>query len=548
MISGGPLNGFELDGADVLLGHLAAEWVPTGSLSARLTGFLHTSDRGGAAQRHIDDPNPDRRQLTQDFPSTFGLDNQSLAATVDWDTPWGLKFRFLTGLQNLSKNQTMDGDRLTENLVSIDLTGFGPANFDLLPFWDNESQVFSQELNLLGSGNRVDWIAGLYYLYHRNRNYFLEAVGPAPASQFAEQLANPSPETLPPFQVPLEFVEDRTVTRRDTAVFAQGTYRPGNRWSLTFGGRWQNDRATDETTQFWYNDSVQTVADQALTWRLGADVRLTDSSLLYLAASTGWKNGGSNPGAQSGAALDVPPVFQPEEVMSLELGSRNMLWRGRAQINATAFYYDYQNFQFIQEDPVPFSAGTGNISDVEMYGLETEFSFLTTDRLRLDGHLTVLDGAIESELYTLDVVDFLNSGFGRFTETGVEDRASLRVNLAGNEPPKLADLTGRLLLTHTQPLAGGSLLISRLELVHRGEFQYRVFNNPLVDTVPAYETVGLFFGYEPATWPLALGLHLTNLLDEAGVNSRFTNPFGLHTTSEELIPPRQLMLKIGYRF
>ena len=548
MISGGPLNGFELDGADVLLGHLAAEWVPTGSLSARLTGFLHTSDRGGAAQRHIDDPNPDRRQLTQDFPSTFGLDNQSLAATVDWDTPWGLKFRFLTGLQNLSKNQTMDGDRLTENLVSIDLTGFGPANFDLLPFWDNESQVFSQELNLLGSGNRVDWIAGLYYLYHRNRNYFLEAVGPAPGIAVCRAVGESLSRDAPAFPGAARVC--RGSHRHSTG---HGGLRSGHvptRQPLVADlcRRWQNDRATDETTQFWYNDSVQTVADQALTWRLGADVRLTDSSLLYLAASTGWKNGGSNPGAQSGAALDVPPVFQPEEVMSLELGSRNMLWRGRAQINATAFYYDYQNFQFIQEDPVPFSAGTGNISDVEMYGLETEFSFLTTDRLRLDGHLTVLDGAIESELYTLDVVDFLNSGFGRFTETGVEDRASLRVNLAGNEPPKLADLTGRLLLTHTQPLAGGSLLISRLELVHRGEFQYRVFNNPLVDTVPAYETVGLFFGYEPATWPLALGLHLTNLLDEAGVNSRFTNPFGLHTTSEELIPPRQLMLKIGYRF
>jgi iron complex outermembrane receptor protein len=372
-------------------------------------------------------------------------------------------------------------------------------------------------------------------------------VGPAPASQFADRLSNPGPDTLPPFQVPLEFVENRTLTRQDTAIFGQGTYRLSPTLALTFGGRYQNDRSTDQTTQFWDVDSRQVLEDRAFTWKLGADIQLADDHFLYLLASTGWNNGGNNPGALNGA-LDVPVTFRPEEVTAFEIGSRSRLFRGRAHLNATAFLYDYENFQFIQEDPVPFAAGTGNIPQVAIYGLESEFSYLPSDLLRIDGHVTLLDGEIRSDLYTLDVVDFLNSGFGRFTATGVADRAGLRADLRGNEPPKLPNLSSRLLLTYTQPLTGDSLLTSRLEYVYRGEFQYRVFNNPTVDTVPAYSTIGLFFGFERASWPVALGLAVTNLLDEAGVNSRFTNPFGLHTTSEELIPPRQITATVRYRF
>ncbi|MDX1385265.1 MAG: TonB-dependent receptor, partial [Thermoanaerobaculia bacterium] len=474
--------------------------------------------------------------------------NDVVTATLEWEGPAGVVLRSLTGAQSLAKRQTVDGDRLTEELVAVDLTGFGPVNFDLLPFWDNDSEALSQEIDLLGSSRRWEWVAGLYYLRHENRNDFLEATGPAPVEQFEEQLENPSPETLPPFQTPLEFVEDRTVTRRDAALFGQATWRASGRLGLTFGGRLQDDRTTDESTQFWFVESTQRLDDSAFTWKLGADLALAEGQLLYALASTGRKGGGANPGAVTGGALDVPATFAPEEVTAFELGSRSRLLGGRAQLNATLFVYDYENYQFIQEDPVPFAAGTGNIPEVEIRGLETELSWRLNGELRLDGHLTLLDGEIESELFALDVRDFLESGFGRFTETGVEDRAGLRVDLAGNEPPKLADVTGRLLLTHSRQLAGGGWLTSRLDFVHRGEFQYRVFNNPAVDTVPAYDTVALFVGFEPARLPLAFELRATNVLDEDGVNSRFTNPFGLHSTSEELIPPRQVVGTVRYRF
>ena len=546
-IEGGALDGYELDDADSLTGQLQFLWRPTDRVSVRLSGAWHDSDHNGAAQRHIDDPNPDIRRLTQDYPSTFALYNESFAVVVDWETSWGFHVKSLTGIQKLEKEQTLDGDRLTTDLTSVNLTGFFPANFDILLYWDNNSEAFSQEVSLTKKSDRADWVFGAYYLDHENFNDFLEAVGPGTPDLYQDQLDNPGPDTLPPFQPPLEFVETRTLTRKDAAIYGQATFHLNDAFALTLGGRYQSDKATDESSQFWFPPSTREVEDEAFTWKAGIDWTPAEDNLLYVLISTGWKNGGTNSGADSGG-LDIQPIYKPEEVTSYEIGSKNRFAGNRAHLNATFFYYDYEQYQFILEDPVPFTGGTGSIPEVEIYGAEVEFSALLSSAWRIDGFLNSQDGEIKSDLYTLDTVDFLNSGFGRFLPTGVEDRASLRVNLNGNTPPKLVDFGARLALTHTHIFDSGSVLTSRLDYIHRGEFQYRVFNNPLVDTVPAYDTLGLYFGYTLATIPLSVNLTVSNLTDEDGINSRFSNPYGLHTTSEEYIPPRQIFVTASYNF
>jgi len=547
-IKGGALDGYQLDDGNSTSGNLSLLWAPDDQFSVRLSGFLNDSDQNGAAQKHILDPNPNARELSQDYPSTFSLENQSFSATIEWKTPWGFTLKSLTGYQELEKRQSVDGDRLTEELTAIDLNGFGPANFDVLPFWDNNSSAFSQELNLTKYGEKWDWILGAYYLDHENDNFFLEAVGQAPMSQYQEQLDNPTPENMPAFVPPLQFVENRSLTRKDTALYAQATYRANDRMAFTFGGRYQRDKSVDDAVQFWFIESHQELDDNAFTWKLGTDFQFTEDNMAYILVSTGWKNGGNNPGAANGGALDVPEQLAPEEVTSFELGSKNIMANRKVRLNASVFYYDYDNYQFTQEDPIPFSGGTGNIPSVTIYGLETELSWQINHNLRFDGNLAMMDGNIEDDQFVLDVIDFANSGFGRFTATGVEDRASLRRNIKNNEPPKLVDLTSRLTLTHHHAFGNGSVLTSRLDYIYRGEYQYRVYNHPEADSVPSYNTLGLFFGYDLAGLPLSLNLSATNLTDEDGVNSRFANPYGVHTISEEFIPPRELFATFRYTF
>jgi len=545
-IKGGALNGYDLDDADSFTGKLAYLWQPTDAFSAYVTAFVSTSSQHAAAQRNVDEPLGGKRNLSQDFPGTFDLDNNIYSAILEWQLPAGMALKSITGYQKLEKRQSVDGDRLNEALTATDILGFfvTTANWDVLTFWDNDSDAFSQELNLSYTGDSLDWVVGGYYLDHENFNHFLEANGPAPFSDSIAALANPNATTLPPFNSVLNFVEARTVTRKDWAAYGQASFHVSDRATIVVGGRFQSEDQSDKAVQFFNIPSSQNLDDDKFTWKLGLDFELSDDHLLYGLISTGWKNGGTNPGALTGA-IDVPVVFKPAEVTSYEFGSKNTLADGRLRLNIAAFLYDYENLQFMQEDPVPFAGGTGNIPSTDIYGIESEFNWLLSDNWRIDGHMTWMDGEFNDDQFTLDVVDFreaLVPGFiGLFTTEGFNTRLALSqsTNLKGNTPPKLVDFSARLALTNTYGVGNGTLT-SRFEYVHRGEYDYRVYNNPLVDKVPSYDIFNLTFDYHIPDRNISIGLGASNLFDEDGVNSRFSNPFGLLTTSEEFIPPQEV--------
>ncbi len=545
-IKGGALDGYDLDDADSFTGKLAYLWEPSDTFSAYVTAFVSTSSQHAAAQRSVDEPLGGVRKLSQDFPGVFDLDNNIYSAIMEWELPSGMTLKSITGYQKLEKRQSVDGDRMNEALTATDILGFfvTTANWDVLTFWDNDSDAFSQEFNLSYTGDSVDWVAGGYYLDHKNFNHFLEANGPAPFSDSIDALANPNATTLPPFNSVLNFVEARTVTREDWAAYAQTSIHVSDRTTLVAGGRYQSEDQSDKAVQFFSIQSSQNLDDDQFTWKLGLDYQLSEDHLMYGLISTGWKNGGTNPGALNGA-INVPVVFKPAEVTSYEFGSKNTLADGRLRLNIAVFKYDYENLQFMEEDPTPFAGGTGNIPSTDIYGLESEFNCLLSDSWRLDGHMTWLDGEFNDDQFTLDVVDFreaLVPGLvGLFTAEGFNTRLALSqtTNLKGNTPPKLVEFSARLAITNTHEMSSGTLT-SRFEYVHRGEYQYRVYNNPLADKVPSYDIFNLSFDYHVPDRNLSIGLGASNLLDEDGVNSRFSNPFGLLTTSEEFIPPQEI--------
>ncbi|MFQ5548111.1 MAG: TonB-dependent receptor [Woeseia sp.] len=551
---GGAPDGYELDDADSHTGKLSLLWEPNEDWSVYLSAFAQGSDQHAAAQKHVDDPVSDKRRLSQDFPGIFELQNNAYSAIIEWDTPWGPVVKSITGRQELEKKQSVDGDRLNEDLTSIDVPGLlvTTANWDVLTFWDNDSDAISQELTVSYAGDGFNWLIGAYYLDHENFNHFLEATGPTPFSDSEAALANPNETTLPPFMSVLNFVEARTLTREDLAGFVQFGVDLSEQVTARAGVRYQDEEQVDEAVQFFIIPSSQTLKDREYTWKLGLDINVTGDNLLYGLVSTGWKNGGTNPGALNGA-IDVPIVYQPAEVKSFEIGSKNLLNDGRARLNVVGFYYDYENLQFMQEDPVPFAGGTGNIPETKIYGIETEFNILFADSWQLDGHLTWMDGEFEQDFFALDVVDFrerLAPGVGLFTDSGFDLRLALSqtTNLRGNRPPKLVDLTARFALTNEHTFANQAVLFSRLEFIHRGEYQYRVFNNPLVDKVPSYSIVNLYFDYDPLNSPWSMSVGLTNVTDRDGVNSRFSNPFALLTTSEEFIPPFEAIATFRFEF
>ena len=550
-IEGGELDGYDLDDADSFTGKLAVLWQPSEDFSAHAQVFVHDADHGAAAQKNENDPNPDTRELSQDYPGIFALENYSASLIMEWAAPMGVTVKSLTGWQVLRKEQSVDGDRLNEENTALINFGFSFNNWDILPFWDNDSDAVSQEISISYSGEQLDWVIGGYYLHHENFNDFLEATGSSPFSASPASLprAQLNAQTLPPFQSDLNFTEVRTVTREDYAAYGQATFRVNEMFAVTAGVRYQDEDQLDETSQFFgiFGDGRRETNDSKVTWKAGLDVHLTEDNLVYGLVSTGWKNGGSgSPG------IFKPDRFKPEEVTSYEIGTRNTFLDGRVRLNVTAFYYDHEHLQFTYEDPAPFAGGTWTIPKTEEYGIESEMSWLLAEGWQLDGMLAWQDGKVKSDVFAIDVEDFRAATslfvLGLFTSGAVDERIRMNNanNLRGNEPPKLVDLMARVALSNTHAFADGSVLDSRVEYVHRGDFQARIFNHPRVDGVPSYDIVNLYFNYDVGNMPLSLGLSVTNIFDKNGVNNVFTNPYGLWTTSREYIPPREVIGSVRY--
>jgi len=87
-----------------------------------------------------------------------------------------------------------------------------------------------------------------------------------------------------------------------------------------------------------------------------------------------------------------------------------------------------------------------------------------------------------------------------------------------------------------------------VQFVYRGAFESRVFSVPSLDNVGAYGLWNLNLQYVPDNSNFTVNFAITNLTNEAGVNSRYTDPYGTGTTSQQYIPPRQFIGTVSYTF
>jgi iron complex outermembrane receptor protein len=289
----------------------------------------------------------------------------------------------------------------------------------------------------------------------------------------------------------------------------------------------------------------------APTGKIEADYDLTKANMIYASLSSGYKPGGIN-GGTAGSEV-VKSTFDKETVVSYEVGSKNRFLDNHLNVNMSAFYAMYSNMQYIQEDPIPYHGGIGNIPKVDMWGAEVEAKYrMLDDRLELGGNLTALAGKIPEDYLALDrrLADAAAaaSGLIPYTPAWFAVRAAQTIDVKGNAPPNMPGLAGAVSASWLQSITGHGELTSRVEYLFRGRYESRVFNEPGVDDVPSYGQVNLFFEYVPDGQPWKASFSVTNLLNTAGVVGRYVDPYGSGVVSNQYIPPRQFLLSMNYKF
>jgi|GEM_PF-103643 len=228
------------------------------------------------------------------------------------------------------------------------------------------------------------------------------------------------------------------------------------------------------------------------TYRVVANYKVGESSMLWASYTTGYKSGGFNSfsvanfdGALWGRyaaipGVDTPASFEEETVVSYEAGYKGTLNDGATQFTVNGFVYDYEDLQSI------FSVGpvqvVGNVGKVKGYGAES----------------TLNHAFNENWTVGLGVSWFDSEG------TGVQPLCDNTEVCEGNSIPWAPEWTGFLLVNSNHPVSNGGAIVGNFRW--SVESERRTSWESLADgsiSIDGYDEAQLMIGYQSAgSWRL----------------------------------------------
>lgn len=558
-----------------LNGRIDALWKPVPELTLELWAEHYQNDTNGDGYKNIDDPNPDPRELTQDWPAKMHQRSDNIAFNGAYDLDFATA-KVIGSYQQASLNGSEDLDKL-DYATAVPILGVHDIDVEN----DRSGHSYTAEFDLTSKpGTRLDWIVGAFFLEQRYNEAVEEyQYNNNPASSFYDPYGLPvnlsanNPYVLngdvANFSGPIAFETRDTQKLTSGSVYGQGVYHIARNLRFTLGGRATVDNQIGVVQDYFgvpdrntspYNSFLPNGAEistlktgfRRATGRAELEYDITPSNTVYGMVSNGIKPGGAN---LNPTAVAVPLVFQAERVDAFELGSKNEFFDRTLRINVSAFYNMIHNFQFDSEDPLPFQGGLTNIKASHVDGIEAEATQLLPQGFRVDGNFTVQESKVDSHMQALDpsiaeAIDIANGG--PFNGNDVNQRFAAfyaaSSNIYGHQLPKVPPFTANIALQHAYDFGNGDRLLSAIHLIYRNPYFFRVYNVASTDQVPAQRQIDLNFTYTRGDGHWHADFLVTNLTNSDSVNSRYSDNFGTFITANYYVPPRQFIGRIGYKF
>lgn len=226
---------------------------------------------------------------------------------------------------------------------------FDNTDLDVIRQISNErSKQWSQELRLVSASDGslsfnglVDWIVGAYY--YKDSSFHSDTFDYGNDSVFGDTVGG----------VPNIDVTFGDYSTESLAIFGQATFHMGDKFNLTLGGRYTEDRKRADlggTTV----DARPLVAANFLVENPKVKFDSFDPKVvlsfepnrdlnIYASWSKGFKSGGYQYTPLT--AAQAASVFDPEKIEAYEVGVKSIMLDGMLRANAALFYYDYTNLQ-----------------------------------------------------------------------------------------------------------------------------------------------------------------------------------------------------------
>ena len=383
---------------------------------ARLNGT--DAEKAAGARALLGTPISDNARDAEWTPGLLGPSDNSyyqFTGRADWNLTSSLKATYIAAIAKKKLDYAQDLDGTTAQVVDVPLFG--------------NVRTFNQELRLALDTSRFHGIIGASYDNVRasQNNYFY----------LGDYSANDDLITLT--------LNNYTSRSRSYGIFGNAEYELTDHLSLQGGVRYTNSK---QSASYCYNDPAidtgqgaatlfgsalnsvpihinpgecfpttgslltgdakstltpvtATLPEHNVSFRVGANYKFDQGTLLYATVSQGYKAGIFSAIGASSASQYTPA--KQEKLVDYEAGIKAPLFGHRLQFNGAVFYYDYSNKQVrgrVQDPIFGLLEKLLNIPKSYVFGIEGDLVARPVDGLTLSANATYLKSKVTSNYST----------------------------------------------------------------------------------------------------------------------------------------------------
>ena len=437
---------------DLTAARVSAEFTPTTDLFIRISGDA-TQDDSNPRNGHrlipgrtsgapiLGNVYDTRANLTKALGQDQEVKARGVSALIEWDISNELTFKSVTAA------------RKDKSYAPIDFDSLAVTDFHVPALYKNKQ--FSQEFQVTYTGDKMQGVAGVYYIDANAFNIFDTIL----AAPFASS----------------------TYTKGDIdtkawAVFADANYKVNDALSVSAGGRYTVDKREasilrqiylgtggsqglgNPNAVFFRTDTDFTRGelereDKKFTPKVGVAYKMNEDHNVYASWARGFKGGGFDPRMNVFGTKLTPAQaragYAPETIDTFELGLKSAFNNGRFLTNIAVFNSDYKDVQ------IPGSVAVDTNGD----GRDDSFAGVTTNAgkakikgFELEANARVTDNFTLSGMYS-----FIDAEYTRFIVAGVDQSAN---RVFQNTPKNSANLRGAYDIPMPVMGRGGRLTLS----------------------------------------------------------------------------------------
>ena len=434
---------------DVIAARVSAEYTPTTNLFIRVSADV-TQDESNPRNGH---------RLTVGRTSGAPILGNVYDTRANLSTALGREQEVKAdGIAAMIEYTVSDKLTLKSVTASRRDTSYAPIDFDSLAVTDfhvpalYKNKQFSQEFQATFTGEKIQGVAGVYYIDANAFNIFDAILNtPLPTGPFGTS----------------------TFTKGDIdtkawAVFADGSYSISDKLSVSAGGRYTVDKreaAILRQNYFGLNGSpalgnpgaipfgpAQTNftngelvrEDKKFTPKAGLAYRATANQNVYASWARGFKGGGFDPRMNfTGSRISLATAkkgYSPEIIDTTELGLKSAYNGGRILTNIAVFNSKYKDVQIPGSVAIDtngdgiddsFAGLVTNAGKAKIKGIEIEASAKVTNNFSLSGMYSHIDAKYTEFLVSQVVAGLptlVNVASNRFFQNTPKNSANLRAN------------------------------------------------------------------------------------------------------------------------